>query len=899
MEQIKTRHINIGIVAHVDAGKTTLTEALLYRSGILRHLGRVDNRDSFLDTNEQERARGITIFSKQARFNFEGLDITLLDTPGHVDFSAEAESVLQVLDYCILIISGPEGIKGHTLTLWSLLKEYGIPLFVFINKMDQQGSDRDKVLDEIRTRLDDNCMILPSYKDMSNEDFEAAAMCDEALMDEYLDTGKIESIRIARLIYKRKLFPVYFGSALKLEGIDGLMEGLKEYTIDKEYPDDFAARIFKITRDQQGNRLTHMKVMGGVLKSRDLINEEKVNQIRIYSGDKFDTVQEAGAGCICAVTGLNKTRQGMGLGALKGTNIPILEPVLNYKVSADDGTDDAVLLKNLRILEEEDPQLNISYEENTREIRAQVMGRVQLEVLARTVKDRFNISIVFDTGSVVYKETIKTAVEGVGHFEPLRHYAEVHLLLEPQSRGSGLSFGTSCSEDILDRNWQRLILTHLREKMHRGVLTGSPITDMKMTLITGRAHLKHTEGGDFRQATYRAVRQGLMSTDSILLEPYYFYRIELPAVNVGRAMNDIEKMSGSVEAPQIEGDNAILTGRAPVVCIQNYASELASYTGGTGSVSLSLSGYDLCHNANEVIKEKDYHPEADLKNTPDSVFCAHGAGVVVPWNEVRDHMHVESPDNIRAMAEGISDHLEDIDDTGSEGFRARVDRVVSDDHAVGMGTDEVDAILNRTFYSNSSTSVSAEAEKRKGVGAAGKNRVVSTGGKISNTYDDYKYKPVERKKKYLVVDGYNVIFAWKELKELAGQNIDAARDRLIDIISNYAGASGEQTVIVFDAYKVKGRDASENAVSNITVVYTKENETADQYIEKFTSANGRKYEITVVTSDSLEGTVVRGNNCHLISSLELEKLVESEIKKLTSDYAAGNETVKVYMGELL
>ena len=899
MAYVNEKHINIGIVAHVDAGKTTLTEALLYKAGTIRHLGRVDTRDTFLDTNEQERDRGITIFSKQARLKSDGLDITLLDTPGHVDFSAEAESVLQVLDYCILIISGAEKVKGHTLTLWSLLKEYGIPVFIFVNKMDQSGTDADKVLDDIKSRLDDNCMILPAFEKMTDDDRESVAMCDEALMEEYLDTGKVELSRIAGLILDRKLFPVYFGSALKLEGIDELMQGLKEYTVNKEYPGDFAARVFKITRDPQGNRLTHLKVMGGSIKSREMIGDEKVNQLRLYSGDKFEAVSEVGAGYICAVTGLNETSPGMGLGMLKGTNIPILEPVLNYKVSADDGTDSAVLLKNLRILEEEDPQLNISFEENTKEIRAQVMGKVQLEVLARTVWDRFGISIRFDTGSVVYKETIKSPVEGIGHFEPLRHYAEVHLLLKPQPRGSGLSFDTVCSEDILDRNWQRLILTHLKEKMHRGVLTGAPVTDMRMTLITGKAHLKHTEGGDFRQATYRAVRQGLMSTESILLEPYYFYRIELPAVNVGRAMNDIEKMSGSVEAPQIEGDNAVLTGCAPVVCIQNYAAELASYTGGAGTVSLSLAGYDECHNAAEVIEEADYHPEADLKNTPDSVFCAHGAGVVVPWNEVREHMHVESPDIVKALINGESEALENADNAGLEGFRANAGRSGENTLPRAMGTDEVDAILNRTFYSNSSTSISAEAQKRKGVGAKGNGRVVSTGGNIKGAYDDYKYKPVERKKKYLVVDGYNVIFAWNELKELAAVNIDSARDRLIDIVSNYAGASGEETMIVFDAYKVKGRDTSKSSLGNLTVVYTKENETADQYIEKFTSENGKKYDITVVTSDSLEGTVVRGNNCRIISSRGFEKLVGSELKRLTAEYAAGNEPGKAYIGDIL
>ncbi|MCR5001629.1 MAG: TetM/TetW/TetO/TetS family tetracycline resistance ribosomal protection protein [Lachnospiraceae bacterium] len=878
------KHINLGIVAHVDAGKTTLTEALLYKTGAIRQLGRVDSRDSFLDTDEQERERGITIFSKQARFETDRLDITLLDTPGHVDFSAEAEAVLQVLDYCILVISGTDGVKGHTLTLWSLLKEYDIPTFIFINKMDRPGIDRDSLLKDIRDRLSDNCIELPLPRDLKDDDLETIAMCDEALMERYLDTGgPIGTEEIAGLILNRLLFPVYFGSALKLDGIDGLLDGLGEYTLMKEHPDDFAARVFKITRDSQGNRLTHMLITGGILRGRDIIGEEKVNQIRLYSSDKYEAVPEAHAGSICAVTGLNATKPGMGLGALEGINMPILEPVLNYRVHATDATDTAILLKDLRILEEEDPQLNISFNENTREIRVRVMGRVQLEVLERTVRDRFGTSIAFDTGSVVYKETIKSPIEGVGHFEPLRHYAEAHILLDPQPRGSGLSYDSVCSEDILDKNWQRLILTHLREKMHRGVLTGAPVTDIKMTLVTGRAHLKHTEGGDFRQATYRAVRQGLMMTESLLLEPYYYYRIELPSVNVGRAMTDIEKMSGTVEAPQLEGENAVLTGRAPVVCIQNYASDLAAYTSGTGTISLSLAGYDVCHNADEVIEASGYIPEADLKNTPDSVFCAHGAGYVVPWNEVREHMHVETPDSIRAYLEGT--YPEEGGEENTAAFRARAEAAGSGSIPRAIGTDEVDAILNKTFYSNSSSSVRAEAEKRKGIGREERTRVVSTGGKINDPYDDYKYKPVERKKKYLIVDGYNVIFAWKELKELAAVNIDGARDRLVDIISNYAGATGYETIVVFDAYKVKGRDTSSSAFGNITVVYTKEDETADQYIEKFTSANGRKYDITVATSDNLERTIARGNNCMIVSSAELEKLVEYEVKKIMDEYS--------------
>lgn len=907
------KHINLGIVAHVDAGKTTLTEALLYKAGNIRHLGRVDARDTFLDTNEQERERGITIFSKQAVLKTESLDITLLDTPGHVDFSAEAESVLQVLDYCILIISAADGIKGHTLTLWALLKEYDIPTFIFVNKMDQPGVSAEAVLSQIRERLSDSCLDFSNaYCGKSNgydgfpkmsegtfgfadEDYENIAVCDESLMEEYLETMEpIGDEQIAGLIRERRLFPVFFGSALKLEGVDELMAGLSVYTLEDEYPGDFAARVFKITRDPSGNRLTHMKILGGVLNNKDLIGEEKVDQIRIYSGDKYEAVTSAGAGEIVAVAGLNETRMGMGLGTLGGTNMPLLEPVLNYKVSADDGTDTAVLLKNLRVLEEEDPQLIISYEEDVKEIRARVMGEVQLEVLKRTVWDRFHESIVFDTGTVVYKETITEPVEGVGHYEPLRHYAEAHILISPMPRGSGITYDSVCSEDILDRNWQRLILTHLKEKAHKGVLTGSVITDVKFTILTGRAHLKHTEGGDFRQATYRAVRQGLMCARSLLLEPYFFYRMELPTDCVGRAMTDLERMNGKPSAPMIEDDRAVLTGTAPAVCIRNYAKDLATYTKGEGTISLSLAGYEECHNAQEVIESMGYLPEADLRNSPDSVFCAHGAGVVVPWNEVRDHMHVESPDISAYLRE-----LEgDIDRKGTEegcddqhgqfnrllpGHRARRIEKPAGLSRVSMGSDEIDEILNRTFYSNSGTSAKAAAEKRKGVGDK-KARVVSTGGLVKDPYDDYKFKPAARKDKYLVVDGYNIIHAWPELKELAAVNLDGARDRLIDIMSNLKGAVDDEVILVFDAYKVKGRVSSKLEIGNIKVVFTAEDETADSYIERFAAENGRKFDVTVATSDNLEASLARGSNCRLISAKELERYVKEYLEELMSQW---------------
>ena len=840
----------LGILAHVDAGKTTMTEALLYKSGFLRQAGRVDSGNSFLDNNPQERERGITILSKQAELSFGELNITLLDTPGHVDFSAEAESVLQVLDYCILVISAADGVKGHTLTLWSLLEQYDIPCFIFVNKMDQPGADKDAVLSLIKDKLSDSCL---DFSNMDDELRESIATLDEELMEVYLeDPSSVDSAHIAPLIAQRRLFPCLFGSALKFEGIDELIEILKTYTLQPSYGDDFSARVFKISRDARGERLTHMKILGGELKVKDLLNEEKINQIRVYSGEKFESRTSVSAGCICTVTGLNESRMGSGYGALSDSSALLLEPVLGYSVYATDSTDSSTLLKYLRTVEEEDPQLNISFNEEHKEILAQVMGEVQLQVLKRNMQDRFNISIEFGEGRVVYKETIDTAVEGVGHFEPLRHYAEVHLLLQPAERGSGMHFDSVCSEDILAKNWQRLILTHLKEKIHRGVLTGSPLTDVKISILTGRAHPKHTEGGDFRQATYRAVRHGLMYANSVLLEPWYFFRIDLPAVNVGRAMTDIDAMSGVIDAPVTEGDRSYLTGRAPVACIRNYAKDLAAYTAGNGSISLSLAGYDICHNSEEIIESKAYSPEADLRNTPDSVFCAHGAGFVVPWDQVYDYMHVESP-----LSQPSSD-----DETEVTG------KAVSFNDGPSLGTEEVDAILNRTFYSNSNSNIKSAAEKRKGVGKQHTPKPFE-----EDKYDDYQYRPVEKKTPFLLVDGYNMIFAWSELKSLAGDNLDSARDKLIDLLSNYQGFKGCELMIVFDAYRVKGHGHMMHYPVDLQVIYTAENETADQYIERFTAKNNKKYDITVATSDRLEQNIIWGNNCHRMSARELEQLV--------------------------
>ncbi len=874
----KAKHINIGILAHVDSGKTTLTEALLYKTGTLRKLGRVDSKDSFLDTDIIERERGITIYSKQAELEYEGMGITLLDTPGHVDFSAEAESVLQVLDMCVLLVSAADGVKGHTLTLWALLKSYGIPVMIFVNKMDQPGADGEAVLKELKKRLSENCVDLSgAVSGLNAEDEEAIAVCDPELMEAYLEgKAEIDNGCIAGLLGERKLFPVFFGSALKLEGIDELLYALKFYAPVKEYADEFAARVFKISRDGQGNRLTHMKITGGSLKSREVIGEEKINQIRIYSGEKYETVPEIQAGRICAVTGLNATKTGMGLGALKGSNPIILEPVLSYAVTSDDGTDSSALLSKLKILEEEEPQLKVFHDEESskKEILLRVMGEVQLEVLKRTMQDRFGISVCFGEGSVVYKETIAAPVEGIGHFEPLRHYAEVHLLLEPAERGSGLSFGSRCSEDILDKNWQRLITTHLQEKVHRGVLTGSPITDMHISILTGRAHPKHTEGGDFRQATYRAVRQGLMQAESILLEPYYNFRMELPVENLGRAMTDVENMQGKADAPEINGEEAVLTGRAPVSSIRNYAKELAAYSSGMGRIAFSPAGYGNCHNPEEVIEKAAYIPESDLRNTPDSVFCAHGSGFVVPWNQVRDYMHVESEYN--PFSENNVFH-----DDEAVAFNAR--RIEAENSEPGsIGNDEVDNILNRTFYSNSGSDVNAELEKRKGIGREDKKRPKSMD--FDEAYADYEYKPSEKKDKLLVVDGYNMIFAWEELKTLAPKNLDSARDKLIDIMSNYQGAIGSEVILVFDAYRVKGRGRSTLDLPNLKVVYTAEGETADAYIEGLAAKYGRKKDMTVATSDLLEQTVAWGSNCRRMSAKELELAVKQEVAELMEKY---------------
>lgn len=880
----------LGILAHVDAGKTTLSEAVLYLSGQLRKPGRVDNRDAFLDNYELERQRGITIFSKQARFCYGQRRITLLDTPGHVDFSAEMERTLQVLDMAVLVISAADGVQGHTRTLWRLLKRYQIPVFLFVNKMDQPDADRERILREISVELDSSCV---DFGQKGEEFFDRLAMCDEELMDAFLEKGSIEKALISQAIHDRKVFPCYFGSALKLFGVEELLQGLTDYSKEPEYPNEFGARVFKITRDAQGNRLTHLKVTGGSLKARETLSgmdkegnewKEKVNQIRFYSGEKFEPVGEVMAGEVCAVTGLTKSYPQEGLGACQEKPLPGLTPVLQYCIGLPEGMDAAVMLPKLRILEEEDPMLQIDYQEELQEIHARVMGEVQIEVLQSLIAERFGVEVTFDTGSIVYRETIADVVEGVGHFEPLRHYAEVHLLLEPGEAGSGLTFETACSEDMLSRNWQRLVMTHLEEREHRGVLTGAPITDMKITLIAGGAHLKHTEGGDFRQATYRALRQGLMEAESVLLEPIYEFRLEIPEETIGRAMMDLERMHGHFVLEHRDSRLALLSGTAPVATMSEYQKEVTAYTKGQGRLSLSLKGYAPCHNTAEVLAQKNYDPEADLRNPTGSVFCAHGAGFVVPWYEVKDYMHLEGYKDSFTQEKGK-------EQPAQTGFRAGdMERARRENTEPFLGVDEIDAILQRSTHANSRKDGNKkkegwQRERRKetgfgGTGSFGETRI---------------YKGQPKREAYLLVDGYNIIFAWEELKKLAEDNLDGARGKLMDILCNYQGMKQCQLIAVFDAYRLQGHPTEAFDYHNIHVVYTKEAETADQYIERFAHENGRKYDVTVATSDGLEQMIIRGQGCKLLSARDLKVEIELASQNLKETYLEKQISPKRYL----
>lgn len=868
------KRLCIGILAHVDAGKTTLSEAMLYTCGVIRKLGRVDSRDAFLDTYEMERERGITIFSKQAMLRTDDLEISLLDTPGHVDFSAEMERTLQVLDYAILVVSGMDGVQGHTRTLWKLLERYQVPTYLFINKMDQQGTDPAGLMTEIKEKLSDNCT------DFGTEDkssiYESAALCEEALLNQYLEQGEISDRDIARLIVERKIFPCYFGSALKMDGVKSLLDGIRNYGMCPEFGTELGARVFKILRDTQGSRLTYVKITGGALKVKDVLSylpknaedgqiAEKVNQIRIYSGEKYETVDVAEAGCICALTGLTGTYPGQGLGMEKDSPEPVLEPVLTYQMILPQEVHPAAFLPKLRMLEEEDPMLHVLWSEELQEIQVQVMGQVQLEILQRQIRERFDVLVVFGAGKIVYKETIADRVEGIGHFEPLRHYAEVHLILEPGEPGSGMQFILGCSEEMLDKNWQRLILTHLEERTHRGVLTGSPLTDVKIIVAGGRAHLKHTEGGDFRQATYRAVRQGLMQAQSILLEPYYDFVLELPSEHVGRAMTDMSQREAETEAPEIDGNRALLKGRGPVSTLWDYAKEVAAYTRGEGSFSCVTGGYGPCHNAQEIVDEIGYIPEEDMANPTGSVFCSHGSGFYVEWDKVPQYMHVES-------VMGASGETPDEESVWQEYQMRRSREQESSEQWIGV--DEVDRILDRTFYANRKEGFTPH----KGIA----HRKRQTKQAQVREYGQGNAKPAIKREKYLLVDGYNVIFAWEELNELAKVNIDGARGRLMDILCDYQGIRKCHLIVVFDAYRVKGHPTEISDYHNIHVVYTKEAETADQFIEKFAHENGRKYDVTVATSDGLEQIIIRGQGCGLISAREFEKEVASVKKGVVS-----------------
>lgn len=875
------KQLTLGILAHVDAGKTTLSEALLFTAGAIRKAGRVDKKDAFLDNYELERERGITIFSKQAVFSYEDLRITLLDTPGHVDFSTEMERTLQVLDAAVLLISAADGVQSHTRTLWKLLESYQVPVFLFVNKMDQPGADQEKILAGIQNQLSGNCVDFTPLvgaaateskgaaleADMQ-EAMEAVAICDEELLNSFLTDGRISQEQLREKIAERKVFPCLFGSALRLQGIEALLSAIAAYAPEKTYPEVFGARVFKVTRDSQGSRLTHMKITGGTLKAKMELTcaedkKEKVNQIRVYSGERFEAVNEAVAGSVCAVTGLLGTMAGQGLGMEKNLESPFLTPVLSYCLLLPEGTDPMAVMPKLKELEEEDPALSFTWEEELKEIHVHVMGEVQMEILKVLIRERFGLEIAFGKGRIVYKETIADTVEGVGHFEPLRHYAEVHLLLEPGEPGSGLQFEADCSEDILARNWQRLILTHLEEKQHRGVLTGSAITDMKITLVSGRAHQKHTEGGDFRKATYRAVRQGLMEAMSVLLEPYYEFRLEIPEEMTGRAMTDMEKLFADFTLAERAEGRCVLTGCAPVETMRDYQKEVYAYTRGQGSLTVRLRGYMPCHNADEVIEERHYDPEADLRNPAGSVFCSHGAGFVVPWNQVKEYMHVEScfAGDRKAIEESaFQEELE----KRKEAARKREENRSASGGEYFLGTDEIDAILQQA------TGAGRGLEKKK-EGWQRQSRSTETRQATTRVYQGQP-----KKEEYLLVDGYNVIFAWEELSALSKVTLDGARGRLLDILCDYQAMKGCRLIVVFDAYRLKGHPEEAYAYHNIYVVYTKEAETADRYIERFAHDNSKKYQITVATSDGLEQIIIRGEGCRLLSSRDLQADVERQ-----------------------
>lgn len=845
----------MGILAHVDAGKTTLSEALLYSTGKIKKLGRVDNKNAFLDNNLLERERGITIFSKQAVIKTENTEITLLDTPGHVDFSSETERTLQVLDYAIIVISARDGVQVHTETLWKLLSRYNVPTFIFVNKMDLEDTDKINIINNLCKNLSECCV---DFTEENDAFFENISLCDELSMEKYMENGTLSTDEISVLIKDRKVFPCFFGSALRLEGIDKFIAAIEKYAVQPEEKKEFGAKIFKIARDNQGNRMTFMKVTGGKFRVKSVVSynsndskeqlEEKANILRIYSGEKFEPIEEAVQGNVVAVLGLSKTFPGQGIGFEEGGFEPILEPVLNYRVKLPEGISPAQFLPKLKQLEDEDPQLHIEWNEQLGGIYASLMGEVQEEILKSMVSERFGIEIGLDDGRIIYRETIAEPVEGMGHFEPLRHYAEVHLVLEPGEPGSGMVFETRCSEDNLDRNWQRLVLTHLEEKVHIGVLTGSPITDMRVTLVAGRAHVKHTEGGDFRQATYRAIRQGLMKAKNVLLEPYYSFRLEVPSEQIGRAINDIREMNGTFSSPEMKDDMVEISGRAPVSTMRSYFKDVVSYTHGKGKLVCFSDGYAPCHNTEEVIKEFGYNPEADVLNSPDSVFCSHGAGTTVKWNEVEKHMHVSSG----------------IDFDGSNGIML-IPNVKVFRRNFSIDEKELEAIMEREFG----------PIRRKQYSEA-----------VMDRPKEHKTTTV-KKKDYLIVDGYNMIFAWEGLKKLASENLDAARHILMDILANYRGYTKTELVLVFDGYKVKGNYGEKSDYHGIHVAYTKEGETGDMYIEKLISEIGKNYNVKVATSDNLIQVAAVGSGVLRMSAGELKEEIEWVNKQI-------KETIETY-----
>lgn len=840
------KKITIGILAHVDAGKTTLTESILHITGYTKTLGRVDHGDSYLDYDVQERNRGITIFSKEARFTYQDTAYTLMDTPGHVDFSTEMERTLQVLDYAIMVINGNDGIQSHSETIWNLLKHYQVPCFIFVNKMDMDKANHDTLMDDIKEKLDQRCIDFSLDEDILNE---GIALTNDNLLEYYLEYNQVKKEDIVEAIANRRLFPCLFGSALKNKGVKELLDALTMYSKERVYPEEFGARVYKISRDHQGNRLTHVKITGGRLKVKDrVLNDEKIDQIRLYSGEKYNAVDEVSAGDVCALKGLKGTVVGQGLGFEKVDSIPVLLPFMNYRIIIPNGYDEHTMLSNLQILAEEDPQLHVTYNTQSKDIHIQLMGEIQIEVLKNSIKDRFGVEVKFDQGRIIYKETITKTVEGVGHYEPLRHYAEVHLILKPGKRGSGLQFFTDCKEDVLASNWQRLVLTHLQEKEHLGVLTGSPITDMKITLVAGKAHQKHTEGGDFRQATYRAIRQGLKSTTSVVLEPYYAFRLEIPSEYISKAIYDIESMNGTFTISDVT-NSTMITGRAPVAKMQNYYQQVLSYTKGQGRLQCSLNGYEPCTNQQQVIEEIDYDSESDMDNPTGSVFCKQGAGFTVSWDKVPEYMHI--PYTLKKK----------------EKLEVQEPQI----HRIGSVADEeLEAIFTRTYGPTKRKLSSKESYEKS----------------IAKNEEHRKVLP-----ECILVDGYNVIHAWPELKDLANHDLGAAREKLIDVLCNYQGYKQCKVIVVFDAYKVKGGLGNSQKYNNIYVVYTKEAQTADAYIERTTHALASEYQVIVATSDALEQLIVVGHGARRISSrelkLEIEYLTKEKLENFQSKQKKG------------